>query len=194
MELWPLVIIMVTPDLDTLVIPVVGARAQAAASVFGFLLLHHRAQVWQLISYTERHPARAAWVNILSTFTSQILKNGIFLLKIMHEDKMLPLDPPRDRGCSESPARSGRATVSILASVVSWNKKHLVWFKSNEIVICTSISLLLGSSLNSNVVVTAAVAVGSDWAKEGRSTAVMLLTRRGSRMKSWPETQGGHYH
>ena len=36
---------MVTPDLDALVIPgdgwaVVQARAQAAASVFGFLLLH----------------------------------------------------------------------------------------------------------------------------------------------------------
>ena len=49
----------------------------------------------------------------------------------------------------------------------------------------TSISLLLGSSLNSNVVVTAAVAVGSE--KEGRST-VMLLTTAGSRMKSWPDT------
>ena len=55
-----------------------------------------------------------------------------------------------------------------------------------EIVTSTSISLLLGSSLNSNVVVTAAVAVGSE--KEGRSTAVMLLTTAGSRTKSWPDT------
>lgn len=54
--------------------------------------------------------------------------------------------------------------------------------------ISTSISLLLGSSLNSNVVVTAAVAVGSGLAKEGSSTAVMLLTRLGSRTKSWPDT------
>ena len=51
----------------------------------------------------------------------------------------------------------------------------------------TWISLLLGSSLNANVVVTAAVAVVSGRAKEGRST-VMLLTTSGSRMKSWPDT------
>ena len=41
----------------------------------------------------------------------------------------MPLDPPKDLGCSESPARSGRATVSILASVVSC-KKYMLSKKS----------------------------------------------------------------